>query len=436
MTHCDDGLVVFPKGQYRITETININLSQTGRIGFTGNGGSATIIMNGKGAAFLITGSHDGTSDPNSIRDEVWKNERMPVIRDIEIVGDHPDASGIEISNTLQIVLRSVLVRNVKYGMHFTSRSRNVLIESCHIFDCSEIGIFLDQVNIHQMNINNSHISFNDRSGIKVNGGQIRNFQITGNDIEYNFALDGKRSADIWIDNTMEGSSIREGSITGNTIQARVSESGCNILFEGSKNTPSKVGLWSITGNHISHQAFNIRLNSARGISISGNTFIRGNDRHIVIENSENIALGSNVFDRNTDYEDDNIKDNGGILIVNSENISCDNLILEGIQNQGAIEMVNSREVSISNCQIKNPNKQGVFVKDSRQIIINGCMITRDKDQSQILSSAIHLDKLTKGVLVSNNVFNLGNRKTMINRKNAKEVLFKGNMNMADVLIN
>ena len=77
VTHCDDGLVVFPKGQYRIAKTIEINLSQTGRIGLTGKGGSATIIMNGKGVAFLINGSHDGRSDPNSISEEVWKNRKL-----------------------------------------------------------------------------------------------------------------------------------------------------------------------------------------------------------------------------------------------------------------------------------------------------------------------------------------------------------------------
>ncbi len=430
--NCDDGVLVFPKGQYNITKPIEFNLSQTGRIGIRGKGGTATIMMNGSGAAFRIIGTHNGTADPNSIRDEIWQNERMPIIQDIEIMGKHPDARGIEISNTLQIILRSVLVRNVKYGIHFTSLNRNVLIESCHIFDCSEIGIFLDRVNIHQININNSHISYNDRSGIKVEGGQIRNFQITGNDIEYNYALDGEQSADIWIDNSMEGSSVREGSITGNTIQAIISDSGCNILFEGQKNAPNKIGLWSITGNHISNQAFNIHLKSVRGISISGNTFIRGSERHILIENSRNIALGTNVFDRNLDYFDGKIDHKGGVRIENSENITCDNMILEGIHQQGAIEVVNGKEVSISNCQIKNPKQHGIYVENSRQVIINGCLISGDNDSFQDSAVGIYLNVLSKGILISNNMFNLGKDINMTNQSESQGVILNGNINIED----
>lgn len=432
VNHCDDGVLVFPRGEYKITKPIELNLSKTGRMGIRGEGGTASIIMSGGGAAFRIIGSHNGTADPNTIRKEVWQNERMPIIQDIEIVGEHPDARGIEISNTFQIALRSVLVRNVKYGIHFTSLNRNVLIESCHVYDCSEIGIFLDRVNIHQMNINNSHISYNDRSGIKVEGGQIRNFQITGNDIEYNYALDGKQSADIWIDNSMEGSSVREGSITGNTIQAIISDSGCNILFEGQKEAPNKIGLWSITGNHISNQAFNIHLKYVRGISISGNTFIRGSERHILIENSRNITLGTNIFDRNLDYFDGKADHKGGVRIENSENIIFDNLILEGIHQQGAIEVVKGNEVSISNCQIKNPKQHGIYLEDSKQVIINGCLISGDKDSFQNSTAGIYLNALSNGILISNNMFKLGKDINMVNQKESKEILMNGNIRIQD----
>src|SRR5690606_7720579 len=114
------------------------------------------------------------------------------------------------------------------------------------------------------------------KGGIKVSGSSIRNFQITGNDIEYNCDPEGVVSADILVDCSQEGSSVREGTISGNTIQAIYSSGGANIRFIGSDGNANKVGLWSITGNHIGNQDFNIDLDHSRGISIIGNTFMRG----------------------------------------------------------------------------------------------------------------------------------------------------------------
>ena len=110
----------------------------------------------------------------------------MPIFSELEIAGAHPEADGIEIAYTLKPVISKVLIRNMRYGIHLTSRNRNVIIESSHIYNCSKVGIYLDAVNIHQMNINNCHISYNKISGIKIEASEIRNFQITGNDIDYN----------------------------------------------------------------------------------------------------------------------------------------------------------------------------------------------------------------------------------------------------------
>src|SRR5690606_41413848 len=89
----------------------------------------------------------------------------------------------------------------------------------------------------------------------------------------------------------------REGTISGNTIQAIYSPGGANIRFIGSDGNANKVGLWSITGNHIGNQDFNIDLDHSRGISIIGNTFMRGYDRNIVVKNSKNIIMSDNVID-------------------------------------------------------------------------------------------------------------------------------------------
>src|SRR5690606_6192945 len=142
--------------------------------------------MTGEGPAFRFIGSHGGSALPSTVKPIVWEKERMPTIYDLEIVGAHQDADGLEFRNTMQPTVRGLLIRDVRTGVHLVSRNRNIIIADCHIYNASGIGIFLDQVNIHQFIISNSHISYCKQGGIKVAGGNIRNFQITGNDIEYN----------------------------------------------------------------------------------------------------------------------------------------------------------------------------------------------------------------------------------------------------------
>src|SRR5690606_34291539 len=127
---------------------------------------------------------------------------------------------------------------------HFTSRNRNVLIDGCHVYNTSGIGIYLDKVNIHQMIISDSHISYCKKGGIRVDESEIRDFQITGNDIEYNCDPEGIAAADIWID-CSRGGSVREGTISGNTIQAIPSPGGANVRFTGLSGNPNKIGLWN-----------------------------------------------------------------------------------------------------------------------------------------------------------------------------------------------
>lgn len=70
----------------------------------------------------------------------------------------------------------------------------------------------------------------------KGENGNIRNIQITGNDVEYNYGAGG---SDIWFIANKIG--IREGAITGNTIQAVAESGGSNIRIEGFRpNSPLK----------------------------------------------------------------------------------------------------------------------------------------------------------------------------------------------------
>ncbi len=382
---CRDGILLFPAGKYRISRTIEIDLSQHGPLGITSPGGSGTIVTEAAGPAFRVKGTHTGSALPSSVDQKVWLRERMFTFENIAIEGTNPASDGIELQLLMQPVIRGCLIRNVRHGILLTRRNRNVLVEGNHIYDCNGAGIYLDSVNIHQMIISHSHISYCKQAGILVRSGEIRNFQITGNDIEYNCAPGLTGSADVCIDLTA-GGSVREGTISSNTIQAVESAEGANIRFTGDPRHPHKLGLWSITGNHISNQQTGISLRHTQGISITGNTFVRAYARHLVVENSRNITFTGNVIDHNPDYFTPDVKASGGIQISAASDILLHDNIIDGISGmnpgvQAAVEITNSRNISLKNCHITSKSLPGVVVTDSQGTTLKGNLInTADKN--------------------------------------------------------
>ena len=90
-----DGVLEFPRGNYRITKTLIVDLAKTGRTGIHGSGGTAKLIMTGPGPAILLKGTHAKTADPAGFRPAEWQMERMPTVSNIEIEGRHRKADGI-----------------------------------------------------------------------------------------------------------------------------------------------------------------------------------------------------------------------------------------------------------------------------------------------------------------------------------------------------
>jgi len=120
------GSIRFPAGTYRISKTIEVDLDKVGWTAFVGEG-TARIIMTGPGPAIRFTGTHEGTADPKSFKDNVWQQQRMPRVSGIEIVGAHPEADGIEASGTMQITIESTLLRELRHGVRLVKRNRNVM---------------------------------------------------------------------------------------------------------------------------------------------------------------------------------------------------------------------------------------------------------------------------------------------------------------------
>ena len=210
-----DGTVDFPRGEYRLTETIRIDLEQTGRISLQG-GGVGRVVMTGPGPAFHFVGTHRRSASPSTFDPGVFEGQRMPQVDGLEITGTHLEADGIEFSYVMQPTVRGALIHRVRHGIRFTpndpdrqriiTSNRNVIIADSHIYDCLGAGVFFDMVDLHQANITGSHISYCKRGGIRLERTSIRNLQIIGNDIEYNHDSEATDSSDLLVDIRVGGS--------------------------------------------------------------------------------------------------------------------------------------------------------------------------------------------------------------------------------------
>lgn len=399
-----DGVLAFPQGDYRLTKPIVVNLTEQGRFSMHGHGGTAKLIMAGEGPALKLIGTHGGSADPGSFKPPVWQRERMPTVSQIEIEGAHPKADGIHIDGVMQPTLAGVLIRQVRTAVYVTKRARNILISHCHIYNNTGVGVHLDAVNLHQTIITGSHISYCRLGGIRIERSEIRNLQITGNDIEYNNnrshkvpGADAEPTAEIYIE-ASEGS-VREGTIASNTIQATYSPGGANIRFIGhSPEKNYKVGLWTISGNLIGSQENNIHLTSARGVTISGNVIYSGHARNLLVEHSRNIVVGPNCFDHNPDYEPNELCT--GIRFVDSLNCTLTGLVIQDSQagqhtvpgtvpivREALVEFVRCRRMNINGIQVLEGTPIGMLLDECSDTLIHGCTILDDRKPPRLTTA-------------------------------------------------
>lgn len=431
LQHClqdGNGVVEFPRGDYLISKPLVVELAQRGRFALKGMGGTAKLIMAGPGPAISLVATHAGSADPNTFRPEEWAKERMPTVSEIEIEGRHPEADGIHINGVMQPTLTSVLIRQVRTGIYVTQRARNILISHCHIYHNTGIGIHLDKLNLHQINIIGCHISYNRLGGIRVENCEIRNFQITGNDIEYNNNrslkvpdADDIPTAEIYID--VGNGSVREGTIASNTIQATYSKNGANIRFIGAgEGKNHKMGMWCITGNLIGSQENNIHLTSVRGISITGNFIYSGHHRNLLIEDSKHISVGANCFEHNPDYTQNELCT--GVTFRNCEDCNITGMILQDcqsgkhtvpnvvpIERMGLLELFDCRRFNITGSQIFDAAPYGIYLEKCSDTVITGSTVLDNREQklmraamffkepSRCLVASCRLGKGTEGIL-------------------------------------
>ncbi len=404
-----DGMLHFPPGTYRITQPIEVTLTETGPLGIDGTSGTARILMTGPGPAFRLVGTHGGTGDPDSAKGNVFPAQRLPTIQNIEIEGAHAEADGVELVETIQSVFEGVGIRRCRHGIHLVKRNRNVLISDCHLFHNTGAGIFLDHLNLHQINIASNHISYNRLGGIRIVGSEVRNLQITGNDIEYNnharHDADPEPTAEIYIDVSEERSSVNEVTVASNTIQATDSPGGCNIRIrdtgEGSTRPP---GLWSITGNIIGSQENNVHLTGCYGMSITGNCIYSCANRNLLIEDSRQINLAGNTFRRHTP------RMATGVRLVRSSDVTLSGCSIldehpEGQPTKASLlELVECRRINVSGCQLIDGVPSGLDAVDCSDVSVAGCTIHDSRPEPMSQHAVRFSGKGTGNLLAMNSI--------------------------------
>jgi len=414
-----DGVLTFSPGDYLLSRTIKIELAERQRLAIEGSAGTAKLVMAGEGPAFHVIGTHGKSADPTGFRPQVWRRERMPTVLNVEIEGRHPRACGFLFEGVMQPTLEGVLLRELEHGVRVHGRARNVLISHCHIYHNRGVGVFLDRVNLHQAIITGSHISYCRRGGIKIVGSEIRNLQIAGNDIEYNFDLDQNESADVWIDSSAEGASVREGTIVGNTIQAKYSPGGANVRIIGSGERPNhKAGMFTISDNLIGSQEINVHLVACRGMVVSGNVIYSGHRRNLQLDGSRNIVIGNNSFDHNPDYGERELCT--GVRLADSVDCTFSGSIVHDCQSgqhtvagapplarEGLLEIVRCQRVNVSGCQVLDGQPYGVYVEDSNFVSVTGVSVLETRAAKMTLA-AVRLRGAGKGNLLAANTLGRG----------------------------
>lgn len=380
------GTVHFPRGTYRITEPIVIDLAAIGPAAITADG-NATVLMDGPGPALRFVGSHvAGTAAPKSFQPGVWKNERTPTVSGLEIVGRHPEADAITAEGTFQLTVDRVTIRECRHGVHLAKRNRNVLITACHIYNNRGTGVFLDRVNLHQLNVVGSHISYCKQGGIVSRGGEVRNLHVSGCDIEGNMAPDQPPTANVLLDST--DGSIAEVAITGCTIQHESpSPDSANVRILGRgrgglKNVPgaTKEGHVVITGNVFSDVKVNVDVRHARGVTISGNTFWMGYEYNLRVENSEHVVVGPNDFQRNPRYDyGDATTTKNALLFRDCADCTLTGLHVHNVRGvPAAVLLERCNRFNVVGCTVLDCEAVGLELKEVTNSRVSDCLIRND----------------------------------------------------------
>jgi len=379
------GSVRLGKGTFRISRPLKIRLNEVGFTSIHGDG-VARLEMRGAGPAIQFLGAHAGTAAPHTVKAEVWAKERTPLLDGIEIVGVHPKADGVQATGTMQLTMSRLTVRNCRHAIHLTERNRNVILSECHLYENHGVGLFLDHLNLHQINVCNCHISYNKQGGIVSLDSEIRNLQIGTCDIEGNMGEENAPpAANVHLDGS--NSSIGEVAIIGCTIQhTHNAKDSANIRINGTARPLSftdevRHGHITIADNILSDVQFNLDLKHCRSVTISGNTIWKGYTCDLRMSDCKDVVLANNIFDRNPRYHyGDGPEATLGLQITDCQDCVINGNMITGTAHRtAAVQLRSCDRMNITNNSILDYGRCGILMQNVTRSRISDCLLTADE---------------------------------------------------------
>lgn len=387
------GVVRIPKGSYLLSRTVEIDLAKTGPIAIEGSG-VGRVVMAGAGPAFRFVGSHlKGSADPGSFDPGVLETERMPAVDGVEFVGAHEEADAVEASGTMQLTLTRCRITGCRHGVHLVERNRNLLVSDCHFYKNRGIGIFYDEVSLHQSNIVGCHISYCGGGGIVSRGGDVRNIHIGTCDLEANHATDGEPTANVLIDCRTSRNGTAEVAIVGCTIQHQSKapqSANVRILGRGVTDPPGgespglerRWGHVTIIGNVFSDVRTNVHLDGARGVTLQGNTFWMGYDENLLVENSTQIVVGANAFERNPAYDYGTASTTkNAVIFRDCRACTLQGLHIEGVAAEAGLLIERCSRMNVTGCTVLDSAGPELLARELIDSRISGCLLRDDREE-------------------------------------------------------
>lgn len=354
-------MVSLENRNYYISRTLNIDVSKLRCL--EGNG--AQIIINGYYTAFNVIGNLTASANPSQSGGLAF-TEMWAIIRNLKITSSYKErGTGISINKVFGLHIENVSLYYLGSGIKIKGINRNLCFYKNDIYACAGYGIDFTEADVHQININNNHISYCWRC-IYINKSDIYNLQIVGNDIETSDTggiYDGKEVIYIGV-NT--GNFIECVEIVGNTLEDHnVGNYIIKLVNEDYYNILQNI---VITGNSIGNCNKILYVKNANGLIFTSNAVKNFTDYAINTEASIESMIISNNHLRSAGGGLFNTLSKGNLQKIN---ISSNNLI--GSCNHNLIK-INSYTFnnSIINDNVLNIDATNNYSPDSFPIDVAG----------------------------------------------------------------
>jgi hypothetical protein len=189
----------------------------------------------------------------------------------------------------------------------------------------------------------------------------------------------------VLIDST--GGTIAEVAVTGCTIQhnhtaagsANVRVKGPSVKWPGSEEL--RDGNVTITGNVLSDVKVNVHLDHARGVVMTGNTCWTAYEHNLLAEDSSNVVVGPNNFDRNPRYNREEKPDTASDLVFRR----CSDCTLSGLHVTGVraapagVTLEACDRFNVSNLTVLDCDGAGLLLTGVTNSRVGGCLIRDDR---------------------------------------------------------